>query len=330
MRLLSGLIAARPITATLIGDASLSKRPMKRIAEPLRLMGAEIEGDTPPLTVKGTQLSGIDYQSPVPSAQIKSSVLLAGLRASGETWVHEPSRSRDHTERMLQAMGVTLLERPDGAIGLIGGQTLNPFSMQIPADISSAAFFMVGAALVNEAQVTFLDLSVNPTRTGIFEVFQQVGIPFHLQDQRLELGETVAQVTVSHSHQRNPFHVAGDLVPRLIDEIPVLCILATQLNGTSTIRDARELRVKESDRIAVVADALTRMGAQIEVFEDGMAITGPTALNGVEVDSNHDHRIAMSFAIAGCIAQGTTEIEGAESIQTSFPTFQEDLNRLTT
>lgn len=327
IRLLSGLVASRPITVRMVGDESLSRRPMKRIAEPLRLMGAEFDGDTPPITIKGGNLKAIDYVSPVASAQVKSCTLLAGLLADGTTSVTEPSLSRDHTERMLTGMGIEVVR--DGLkVSVAGGQTGHGFEFDVPGDISSATFFMVLAALVNGSQITVQNLGVNPSRTGPLDVFRQVGVPFELVNERGALGEPVADVIIGTAPVLRPFTIEGDLVPRLIDEIPVLAVLATQCEGTSIIRDAKEMRIKESDRIEVMATNLARMGAKIEVFEDGMAITGPTPLRGIQVDSKLDHRIAMSFAIAGCIADGITEISGAESIRTSFPTFEEDLARL--
>ncbi len=327
IRLLSGLIASRPLKVTMIGDASLSKRPMKRIAEPLRLMGAQFDGDTPPVTIQGGQLQAIAYTTPVASAQIKSAILFAALKANGTTSVTEPSLSRDHTERMLSAIGINV-ERNNLTVSIIGGQQASGFEFDVPADISSAAFLMVLAALLNGSLVTATDLAVNPTRAGILDVFHQIGVPFELTNERVVLNEEIADVTVGTAPILRPFKIEGDLVPRLIDEIPILAVLATQCEGTSTIRGAKELRVKESDRIAVMANGLTRMGAMVEVFEDGMAITGPTPLSGIQVDSHLDHRMAMSFAIAGCIANGTTEIHGAESIRTSFPSFESELYRL--
>lgn len=328
MRLMSGLVASRDLDVTFIGDSSLSRRPMKRIAEPLKRMGAIVEGDTPPLHVIGSsQLKGIDYVSPVASAQVKSCTLLAGLRATGPTSVTEPSVSRDHTERMLRAMGAQLTVEGT-KVTLQPTTVLKPFELTVPADISSAAFFMVAAAILPNAQLILRDLSVNPTRTGILDVFAEVGIPVHQDSPRLELGEPVADLEVRAPAFRKPFVISGDLVPRLIDEIPVLAVLATQCDGVSVIRDARELRVKESDRIELVADALRRMGAQVESSEDGMSIQGPVQLKATTVEAHGDHRIAMAFAIAGLIADGETRIEGAESIATSFPGFERELLRL--
>jgi 3-phosphoshikimate 1-carboxyvinyltransferase len=327
MRLMSGLIASRPIEATMVGDASLSRRPMGRIAEPLRLMGAKFDGDRPPIRITGGQLRAIEYTSPVASAQIKSCVLLAGLKADGTTKVTEPSRSRDHTERMLSALGCTL-QQTENSVTLSGGQSVQGFEFDVPGDISSAAFFMVAAACLPEAQLVVRDLSVNPTRTGIFDVFAQCGVTVLYGRERQELGEPVNEVEVRFEAYKRPFVIEGQMVPRLIDEIPVLAVLATQCVGTSVIRDARELRVKESDRIELVADSLRRMGAQVEATDDGMSIEGPVKLKGVEIEAHGDHRIAMAFAIAGLLADGETTISGAESIATSYPTFESDLQRL--
>lgn len=328
MRLMAGLLAAQPgLTATLVGDESLSQRPMRRVIDPLRLMGADLEGDTAPLTIKGRQLHGISYDSPVASAQIKSAILLAGLFAEGQTVVREPSPSRDHTERMLSALGITL-QSEDGAIGLVGGQRPGPLDFDVPADISSAAFFMAAAAIVPGSFVVLREVGVNPTRTGVLEVLASTGAPIGVQPQDDRMGEPVASIAVSYKDELMPFEISGDLVPRLIDEIPVLSVVATQCNGTSTIRDARELRVKESDRIETVATNLRAMGASVETFEDGLAVTGPTALHGATVNARGDHRIGMAFAVAGLVADGETLIENADSIASSYPGFVDDLDSL--
>ena len=327
MRLLSGLLASRPLKATLTGDHSLSRRPMKRIAEPLRLMGASVEGETPPLRITGTQLRGIEYRSPIASAQVKSCVLLAGLRAYGRTTVIEPARSRDHTERMLRAMGADLMV--DGeAVSVTANGVLNPFEMTVPGDISSAAFWMVASAICDGSEVMLRGVNINETRSGILDVLSEVGVRIERENVSDQNGELVADLLVRPGDRR-PFQVAGGLVPRLIDEIPVLAVLATQLNGTTVIQDAKELRVKETDRIAVVTDALNRMGAKVEAREDGMVITGPTPLSGTTVDASGDHRIGMAFAIAGLVAAGTTVIENAASIRTSYPEFTEHLRQVT-
>lgn len=328
MRLLCGLLAGRGIEAVLVGDASLSKRPMRRVIDPLTLMGAKIDGQTAPLAMHAvTQLQGIDYTTPVASAQIKSAILLAGLTADGTTRVTEPSLSRDHTERMLSALGASIAST-DKTVTISQGRQLPAFSFTVPADISSAAFWMVAAALLEGSEVELRDIGVNPTRSGILDVFGQIGIPVHIANQRTELGEPLADVVIGESISRNPFVIEGDLVPRLVDEIPVLAVLATQLEGTSIIRDASELRVKESDRIESVAKGLRAMGAKIDTYEDGMAILGPTPLQGAHIEADLDHRIAMAFAIAGLIAEGETTIGGAESVETSYPDFFHHLDAL--
>ncbi|MCC7433078.1 MAG: 3-phosphoshikimate 1-carboxyvinyltransferase [Methanoregulaceae archaeon] len=327
MRLMAGLLAARPLDCTLTGDASLSRRPMKRVAEPLRLMGAQIDGDTAPLRIRGGHLHGIDYATPVASAQIKSAILLAGLLAEGVTRVTEPAQSRDHTERMLTAMGAILI--CEGLTTTVQpGAQLKPFEFEVPADISSAAFLMVAAALAPGSHLELLDVSINPTRTGILSVLREAGVLVAQDRTREVLGEPVADLLIQGQELIRPFTIAGDLVPTLIDEIPVLAVLATQAEGVSHIRDAAELRVKESDRIDKLAEGLRAMGAEIETHPDGMIISGPTPLRGVTIDAAGDHRLAMAFAVAGLVAEGETVIEGAESVATSYPDFERDLWRI--
>jgi 3-phosphoshikimate 1-carboxyvinyltransferase len=282
-------------------------------------MGAEVVGDTAPIEIHGGDLSGIEYASPVASAQIKSCILLAGLLACGRTTVIEPAKSRDHTERMLTAMGAQIFVQGK-AISVELCDKLDPFDMNIPGDISSAAFWLAAASMLPGSDLSLKGVNVNPTRTGILDVLNQVGVQIRLENERLENGEPVADISVSPS-QLHPFEISGDIVPRLIDEIPVLAVLATQCNGVSIIRDAKELRVKETDRIAVVSDALNRMGAKVAPTEDGMIIEGRTGLTGTEIDASGDHRIGMAFAIAGLIARGETLIQNADSIQTSYPNF---------
>ncbi|MDX2064987.1 MAG: 3-phosphoshikimate 1-carboxyvinyltransferase [Fimbriimonadaceae bacterium] len=326
MRLLSGILAGKGIAATLDGDASLSRRPMSRIATPLREMGAEVAGDRPPIRVNARGLRGIEYASPIASAQVKSCVLLAGLYASGTTSVTEPSRSRDHTERMLAAMGAEI--EVHGLTATVrSGATLRGFEFHVPGDISSAAFWLVAGALAAGSGIRLPGVNVNPTRTGILDVLAQVGAEVTVSPEPDRLGEPVATLQVRR-HARRAFEIRGALVPRLIDEIPVLAVLATQCEGETLIRDASELRVKESDRIAVVADGLARMGATIDARPDGFRIIGPTPLSGTTVDAAGDHRIGMAFSIAGLFARGETTIMNADSIATSYPSFFDDLTRL--
>jgi 3-phosphoshikimate 1-carboxyvinyltransferase len=295
-------------------------------------MGAKVEGETPPLRIQGGNLKAIDYASPVASAQVKSCVLLAGLRAKGETRVSESVRSRDHTERMLKALGVpvetSFLAGGSYRAGVKGGAAPRSFEFDVPGDISSAAFLLVAAAMIPASDVTLRNIGVNPTRTGILDVFRQAGIDVRVENQKDELGEPVADLLIRGADSGRPFQIDGELVPRLVDEIPVLAVLATRLDGVSTIRGASELRVKESDRIAKIAEGLTAMGAKVEIREDGLDIEGPTSLRGASIDSSGDHRIAMAFAIAGLVADGETVIDGAESIATSYPGFEGDLKRL--
>ncbi|QYK53815.1 MAG: 3-phosphoshikimate 1-carboxyvinyltransferase [Fimbriimonadaceae bacterium] len=329
MRLLSGILAGQVgVNATLVGDESLSKRPMGRISAPLLLMGAEIAGATPPVTIHGRQLKSITYESSVASAQVKSAVLLAGLKAEGRTTVTEPALSRDHTERMFNALGVKLIQKANTVL-VDGDQSWDSFTFRVPGDISSAAFFAAAAALHPGSQVTFQHLGLNPSRTGILDVLEQMGIRCEIENLDDELGEPVGNVTIQSSEELNPFVIEGDLVPRLIDEIPVLAVLATQCQGETVIRDAKELRVKETDRIAVVSDGLKKMGANVTPTEDGMIIIGPTPLHGATIDSAGDHRIGMSFAIAASIAEGETTILNADAIHSSYPEFEEHFTQLT-
>lgn len=327
MRLLSGLIASRPISAVLTGDASLRRRPMTRIADPLRAMGAEIEGERPPLRIRGGRLQPITYESPVASAQVKSAILLAGLRASGRTVVLEPAPTRDHTERMLSALGIPV-DQGDGVAALEGPAQPTGFEFSVPGDISSAAFFLVAAAMIQGSRLEFHQVGVNPLRTGILDVLTLAGAEAEVRRQWTELGEPVADLEIEASPGLRAFEISGAMVPRLIDEIPILAVLATQCEGTTVIRDAAELRVKESDRIELVARGLRAMGAAVETFADGFAIAGPVSLKGSAIDAELDHRIAMAFAVAGLIADGATEIRGAEAIETSFPGFEEEIRRL--
>lgn len=326
MRLLAGLVAGLPLQVTLDGDASLRRRPMARVAEPLRCMGARVEGDQAPLKIHGGRLRGIEHDSRS-SAQVKSAVLLAGLHAEGETRVTELAPSRDHTERMLRAMGADL--RSDNTcLTLFPGALLRGLNLTVPADISSAAFFLVGAAVSPGDTVEFREQSLNPTRTGILDALAQSGVELESQIAPEE-GEPTGTLRATGPDRLRPFRIEGALVPRLIDEIPVLAVLATQCDGQSVIRDAAELRVKESDRIETVAEGLRRMGAHVETHPDGMTITGPVRLKGAEIECRLDHRIGMAFAIAGAIAEGETRILDPEAIATSYPSFWADFDEVT-
>jgi 3-phosphoshikimate 1-carboxyvinyltransferase len=327
MRLLLGVLAGQNFTATLAGDASLSRRPMGRVAEPLEMMGAFVdctgETCTPPVTVHGGGLGGIHYHSPVASAQVKSAILLAGLNATGETAVTEPARSRDHTERMLHAFGAQV-EVEGLTVRLQGEPTLRGQEITVPGDFSSAAFFLVAGCLLPGTAVTVDNVLLNPTRTGLLEALGRMGAEFKITNVTRVAGEPVGRITAASSRLRGA-EIDGDLIPALIDEVPLLALVATQAQGETVLRDAAELRVKESDRLATTAAALTACGACVETTPDGLIITGPTPLHAAEIDSAGDHRIAMMAAIAALLAEGQTVIHGAEMIGTSFPGFAERL-----
>ena len=330
MRLMLGVLAGQPFESTLGGDASLSKRPMDRVRIPLSQMGASVVGqgerNVPPITIRGGNLHAIEYQMPVASAQVKSAILLAGLGASGTTTVIEPAPSRDHTEQMLRAFGVEV-EQKDNRVSVVGGQNLTATDVAVPGDLSSAAFFFVAGALREDFSVRVLDIGLNPTRTGILDVLRAMGANVTIENERTQ-GELLGDVTVCGG-DLHATDISGALIPRLIDELPVLALLATQCEGTTTIRDAAEMRVKESDRIAVVTRELRKLGANIEETPDGMTIHGPTPLRGAHVVSPPgDHRIAMTLAIASLVCEGETTLENANAVTSSFPNFFELLNEV--
>lgn len=325
MRLLSGILAGAGLPATLTGDPSLSRRPMRRVAEPLNRMGARIataEGGTPPLTLAGGgRLRAIDYVLPVASAQVKSAVLLAGLFADGVTRVTEPAPTRDHTELMLRACGVDLTVE-HGTVTLRGGQRLAPFDIQVPADISSAAFFIVGAAIAPGSALTLPAVGVNPTRTGILDIMAAMGARIDHGQPRACGAEPVADLTI-HGGPLRGIEIPAAAVPLAIDEFPAIFIAAACADGRTVLHGAEELRHKESDRIAVMARGLAALGIACEVFDDGIAIEGGQ-IQGGEIDAEGDHRIAMSFAMAALRASGPVTIHNAANIATSFPSFVAD------
>ncbi len=329
-RLMLGILASHPDRFfTVTGDHSIRSRPMSRVVKPLQQMGAQIWGrknaSLAPLAIQGRLLKGIDYASPIASAQVKSCVLLAGLMAEGETTVTEPALSRDHSERMLRAFGATVKVDPDRiSATVVGGATLIGQTVIVPGDISSAAFWLVAGAIVPGSDLTIENVGINPTRTGVLEALQMMGADIELLNQREVTGEPVADLRV-RSSQLKGITIEGDLIPRLIDEVPILAVAAIFASGTTVIKDAEELRVKESDRITVMATQLNAMGAKVTELPDGMEIVGGTALSGAEVDSFTDHRIAMSLAIAALNATGTTTIHRAEAASISYPTFVETL-----
>ncbi len=327
MRLLIGALAGRPMTVTLDGDQSLRRRPMDRLAIPLGMMGAQVEGQgercTPPVTVRGARLRGIEYHTPVASAQVKSAILLAGVQAEGETAVIEPAKSRDHTERMLPAFGVPVAV--DGLrVSLKGPAGLKPCHVRVPGDISSAAYILAAALLCPDSEVVIENVLANPTRCGFLEILEQMAADVRFEDVVESAGEPRGTL-VARTSGLQAVQVGGGVIPRAIDELPLLAVLATQAEGETVVRDAAELRVKESDRIAATARALRAMGAQIEELDDGWVIRGPCKLRGAQVDAEMDHRIAMSMAVAGLVADGETIITGAEAVKTSFPDFADVL-----
>ena len=327
MRLLAGILAGQPFDSCLIGDESLSRRPMSRIVAPLNAMGASIQARNggAPLEMHGRRLQGIDYALPMASAQVKSAILLAGLFADGATSVTEPHRSRDHTERMLAALGVEVQVKGLRTT-LRGGQLPRAFTMSVPGDLSSASFLVVAAAM-SGGEVTIDDVGLNPTRSGLLDVLRDMGADVEISDRRQEMGEPVGRLRVS-GPIRMPITVEAAQVPRLVDELPLVVLLATQAPGTSVIRGAAELRVKETDRIATVASSLRRLGADLDELVDGFVVRGPTALRGCNVSSHSDHRLAMLLAVAGAIADGETVVDGVEAADVSFPNFAEVLRSL--
>lgn len=333
MRLMLGLLASHPGRFfTVTGDSSLRSRPMSRVVKPLQQMGAQIwgrKGNTlAPLAIQGQALQPIHYHSPIASAQVKSCILLAGLNTEGKTTVTEPALSRDHSERMLRAYGAELSIDPDtNSVTITGGAKLYGQTVIVPGDISSAAFWLVAGAIVPGSDLVVENVGVNPTRTGILEALELMGADIQLENQREVAGEPVADIRVRSGGLKS-CTIAGDIIPRLIDEIPILAVAAVFAEGTTIIRDAQELRVKESDRITVMAQQLNKMGAKVTELPDGMEIIGGTPLVGAEVDSYTDHRIAMSLAIASLNATGTTTIHRAEAAAISYPNFTNTLREI--
>ncbi|MFC6115169.1 3-phosphoshikimate 1-carboxyvinyltransferase [Sporosarcina thermotolerans] len=329
-RLLLGILSGSSVNSVLTGDDSLSKRPMKRVTNPLQAMGASIsgasEGDFLPLSIKGGALKGIDYEMPVASAQVKSAILFAGLNAEGITVVRESAISRDHTERMFKQFGANI-QQDGNAVSLQSGQELKGTDVVVPGDISSAAFFMAAAAMIKGSSIKFIDVGLNPTRTGIIKVLEKMGASVEILEQYGENEEPYGIIRVSNS-QLKGIVIEGDIIPTLIDELPIIALLATQAEGVTIIKDAEELRVKETDRIAAVTNELIKLGAEIEATEDGMIIKGPTPLKGSNLKSYGDHRLGMMAAIAALITEGPVEIENPSCIAISYPNFFEQLSDL--
>lgn len=329
-RLISGILSGQKFPVTLTGDASIQKRPMGRIIKPLTQMGAQITSERgdgcAPLHIQGGSLHGIHYQSPVASAQVKSAILLAGLYAEGETAVTEPTLSRNHTELMLKGFGADISSSGTTAsirpVSELYGQGIT-----VPGDISSAAYFLAAGSLIPNSEILIQNVGINPTRAGIVTVCNAMGADLTLLNEHVVSGEPVADLLIRTS-QLKATTIEGAIIPTLIDELPVIALMACFAEGTTIIRDAAELKVKESDRIQVMVDNLTAMGAHVEGTDDGMIIEGGHPLHGAVVDSHLDHRIAMTFAIAGKLASGETEITGAECVNISYPTYYQDMEML--
>ena len=330
IRMMSRILAGNPFFSVLSGDDSLNRRPMRRVAEPLVQMGATVlgreGGKFPPLAIKGGRLKAIDHTTSVPSAQVKSAVLLAGLFAEGETRVTEHARSRDHTERMLRAFGADVRVAAL-TITVAGRPKLHSQALVVPGDFSSAAFFIAAALLVENSELTIKNVCLNPTRTGLLDVLRAMGANLEVIGRDAVSGEPVGDIHCRSSELKG-VEIGGDSIPALIDEFPVLCVLAAMAQGETVIRDAKELRVKESDRISAMVKGLVSMGVEVEEFEDGLRIAGGSPLKGGEIDAHGDHRIAMAFSIAALKAEGETLIKGSSSVNISFPGFYNELEGL--
>jgi 3-phosphoshikimate 1-carboxyvinyltransferase len=339
MRMLAGILAGQRFASKMIGDDSLSSRPMKRIIEPLEMMGATIQSTNgkPPITIQGASpLHPIEYELPVASAQVKSCVLFAGLNAAGQTTVIEPATTRDHTERLFNGFGVPVhvenQNETKARIMVSGPAQFAGADMTIPGDISSAAYFVAAASLLPDSDLLIEGVSLNPTRVEFLSVLRDWGMEIETFDERLERNEPVGTIRVSHSDLRSsasgPRRIAEELIPSLIDELPLIAVVGSQLSGGVEIRGANELRVKETDRISATVKNLRAMGAEVEEYADGLMVNGPTTLRGALIDSCGDHRIAMAFSIAALIASGPTEVSGASCVNISFPEFFEMLHQI--
>jgi 3-phosphoshikimate 1-carboxyvinyltransferase len=331
IRLLSGVLSGNPFFSVLTGDSSLRTRPMGRVIKPLSLMGACIiarDNDRyPPLAIKGGNLRPVTYRMPVASAQVKSSLMLAGLFTEGDTEIIEPIRSRDHSEKMLPAFGAEIMVE-DLRIIVRGGRELRALDTYVPGDFSSAAFFIVAALLIPGAEITARNVGLNPTRTGLLEVLKSMGATIEVSNMHDVSGETVGDIYCRGKAALKAVSITGDMVPSLIDEFPILCVAASLAEGTTTVKGAEELRVKESDRIKTMAAELRKMGVEIDEYPDGLSIKGMERLRGAEVESHGDHRIAMSMAIAALAAEGKTVINNASAVDISFPGFFDITGRL--
>lgn len=331
LRLMSGLLSAQPFSSRLTGDSSIQKRPMDRVAAPLEMMGGKIVSDgvklTAPLTINGCKLHAIDYTLPVASAQVKSAVILAGLYADGTTKITEPELTRDHTEIMLNYLGANIV-REGNTIVVNPVKELTAKDIEVPGDISSAAYFIAAALICDDSSVIIKNVGVNPTRTGIITAFKNMGADIELLNERIICGERVADISAKSSRLHGTV-IKGDIIPKLIDEIPVIAAVSCYAEGTTIIADAQELKVKESNRINTVVSELAKMGADISATDDGMIINGKNTMHGALCESYNDHRIAMSIAVAALSADSPTEIKNSECADISFPEYYSMLNSLT-
>jgi len=330
IRLLAGLLSGQDFYSVLNGDASVRKRPMKRVVEPLRLMGADIwgrkDGQFAPLSIKGSKLNPFQYTLPVASAQVKSALLLAGLYAAGGTIIKEPLLTRDHTEKMLEIIRADIKISPP-EIKIKGGKELRGTDIFIPGDISSSAYFIAVASILRDSQIIIKQVGVNPTRTGIIEILKKMGAKIDILNYQIKSNEPQADLMIEYSKLKG-VEIKKENVPFLIDELPLIAVVATQAQGKTVVSGARELRVKETDRIKAIVSELKKMGADIEEREDGFAVNGPTRLQGAVCESYNDHRIAMSLAVAALLAEGKTVIKNSECIDISFPGFEKTLQNL--
>ena len=325
-RLLCGILAGQNFDTSITGDASIQKRPMGRVVQPLSMMGAKIENEYCPLYITGTKLHGIDYKMPVASAQVKTAIILAGLYADGETVIHEIEKSRDHTELMLSAMGADLtVDNLD--ITVKPTNDLTAFNVDVPGDISSAAFFLVLGAIMPNSQITVTNVGINPTRTGIIDVLKDMGADITLENVHTSAGETVADITVRSSSLKGTT-VGGDIIPRLIDELPIIAVAAVFANGQTVIKDAQELKVKETNRIRAVVDEFNKCGIDITETDDGMIINGGKSIHGADFKTYGDHRMAMGLTVLAQLADGESTLDDSDCACVSYPTFFDDFYKL--
>ena len=325
-RLLCGILAGQNFNTSITGDASIQKRPMGRVVQPLSMMGAKIENEYCPLYITGTKLHGIDYKMPVASAQVKTAIILAGLYADGETVIHEIEKSRDHTELMLSAMGADLtVDNLD--ITVKPTNDLTAVNVDVPGDISSAAFFLVLGAIMPNSQITVINVGINPTRTGIIDVLKDMGADITLENVHTSAGETVADITVRSSSLKGTT-VGGDIIPRLIDELPIIAVAAVFADGQTVIKDAQELKVKETNRIRAVVDEFNKCGIDITETDDGMIINGGKSIHGADFKTYGDHRMAMSLTVLAQLADGESTLDDSDCACVSYPTFFDDFYKL--